>query len=105
MIDQQLVALRAVEHRLLGSAPFADITQAQHEHLPARERRLADGDLRGKLPPVLVLRPQLARGQVERGVPEARRQALERLGHALVGLMAIFGSSRSTHLPLTSASV
>ena len=85
VIDQQLVALRAVEHRLLGGAPLAHVTQAQHEHLPARQRRLADGDLGRKLPPVLVLRPQLARGQIERGVPEARRQALERLGHGLVG--------------------
>jgi hypothetical protein len=61
VIDQQLIALRAVARRLLGSVPLTHVTQAQHEHLPVREWRLADGDLGQKLPPVLVLRPQLAR--------------------------------------------
>ncbi len=85
MIDQQAVARRALAHRLFGLAPLGHIAQADDEHLAPRERRLADGDLRGKGVAVLAARPQLARGQIERGVAERRSQALQRLGNGVVG--------------------
>ncbi len=83
MIDQELITRRALAHGLLALAPLADIAQAQNEHLPMRERRLADGDLGREELPVLALRPQLPRGQIECGIAQARREALECLGNAL----------------------
>ena len=74
MIDQQAVARFAFAHRLLGLAPLRDVAQAQHEHLAARGRCLAHGDLRREGLAVLALRPQLAGGEIERGVAAFARE-------------------------------